>query len=269
MEFDLAILGGGNLSRYLVSQSAFFNLKCLIVSDQDLNLSNNHIRYRTFIDSSDNLKINKLIINSRFDRFDDQVAESILDFLKLHGNKLFRRVYYTSSVAVYPNKGIKMNESCTDAVTEYGSSKLRLENKLFHYFPDRFIGLRVSNLYGGPFLSNLETAIRNAIKSDEVVEIPLADVSRDFLFAQDLVRFLFSNADGSLEPGNYNFATGTSTLLEEFIANYSRNQVQVLKILPLPEIQFSNIDNSKIIKAMNIEFTAIEDGIEKARLFEY
>lgn len=265
MRYDVVILGGGHLSKYLLSQSACFNLNMLVVSNQESNYLHNKVKYDDFFNLTHRVRFNKLIINSRFDRFNAYTTESILDFLSKHGNALFNQVFFTSSVAVYPDENSNMNESCSDPGTDYGASKLNIEIELKNYFTEHFVALRISNLYGGAYLSNLETAIRNAMRSEDELEIPQTDVTRDFVFAKDFARFVLSKTHLDIESGIYNFALGTSILLEDFINEYSRLQIKIRKTLDKPEIQFSNIDNSKFIEATNFEFTPLKDGIGLAR----
>jgi nucleoside-diphosphate-sugar epimerase len=262
MHYDLVILGGGSFTNCLITQAEEFNLNTLIVTDQKSHIYEKSVAYEEFFSLEDRLKTAQLIIGTRFEKKNPELFENLKDYLRRMRETDSGRVVYLSSVAVYPNSSKKMKENDANPICKYGESKFRIERELGAMLEDDFIALRISNLFGAQGISSLEFNIIESLRLGTTLEIPRSTTSRDFVYVQDLVKFIVSSRSLLMEPGIYNFATGISTTVENFVQIRAFPDKLVLNhSLPGAEIQHSIIDNQKIKLETNFEFTTLFDAV--------
>ena len=265
MKYDLVVLGGGNLTRHLVRKAAEVKRHVLVVTDQSSESYKHQMNYEDFWSSSHNFVSEQMIIASRFDRVKPETFDSLLLFFEKHEHKNLGVVTFISSVAVYPDSESLMTEQDADPASDYGKSKLASEERLRRALKGKLIALRVSNLYGGSGLSELETQIKRSIQSKVPVKVPVVPVSRDFIYVGDLIKFFLGKLSLSMDYGTYNFASGKPTLIDDFVLRYASQDLTIERTHDKPTIQHSNISIEKFVGVTNFVFTSLNSGIDLAR----
>jgi hypothetical protein len=261
MRYDFICVGGGYLSTHLTGELLKSGASVLVVSDHSsLNFSD-HVSYDYFLKQVNDFESSQMLILSRFDLLAENLTERLISRLRFSGIEKFGKITYISSVAVYPSSRQPAFESEPNPQTEYGRSKLEVENKLIAGVGDSVTVLRVSNLYGAPGVSKLESAIVASLKSKVQLRLPASAVIRDFVYVGDLVSF-FSFHSLEFPPGTFNFASASSTSLAHFVNKWSLGfSLEFGLSLVDPVILESVISNLSFVTATNFRFTPLDIGI--------
>ena len=266
MFYDFICLGGGNFAKYLEREATKINLKTLVVTNQNSYTFQSSISYDKFFQTAKDIESKYLVISSRFDRFDTGLFEVLSSFMHQNAQLNLGVKIFLSSVAVYPSSKVLMQEDCANPETDYGFSKLAIEKSLNSALEGTLINLRVSNLFGSDGLSRLESNIAKSVASKKPITISSSIALRDFVYVGDLTSFLFDGQALLIEPGTYNFASGISSSIEEFILTWlTGEKVALKKKIEEPTILHSVIDNRKLLKATNFKFTPLIEGVALAR----
>jgi len=261
MKYDFICVGGGHLSSYLARKLVNSGLSVLVVSDHSSSNFTNLVSYDFFLEQANEFESSQMLILSRFDLLAENLIERLTFRLQSSGIEKFGKITFISSVAVYPSSSNPVPESESNPQTEYGRSKLKIEKKLMANFGESLIVLRVSNLYGAPGVSKLESAIVAGIKNQTTLKLPTSTVIRDFVHVRDFSSFL-SSQSLDLPPGIFNFASGNSISLVHFVNQWSHGfSLKFDLILADPEILESVISNQSFVAATSFSFTPLDVGI--------
>ncbi len=177
------------------------------------------------------------------------------------------KVIFTSTQRVYQNKKqFKITEdNALYSDDEYGKSKLESEKLLQNFLnPDKFIILRISNIYGTfPIRPSIIDSIAESLVIDKKVIVGLnPKILRDYLHIDDLLTALDLSIN---HKGVFNVCLGESYNLDDLIDIFKKISGQTPKVL------FGNnmpndiiLDNTKAKNEMKfIPKYNVSKGIEK------
>ena len=265
MKYDFICLGGGPVSDYLAIELSKSDLSFLVVSDYSSSHSKNHISYDFFLERYAHYECSQMLILSRFDLLPNSLCEGLMNVLSRSSDMKFGKLTYLSSVAVYPSASRPLSESMPNPQSEYGRSKLQVENRLIAILGDALTVLRVSNLYGALGVSKLESSIVQCLRNESPLRIPSSKVTRDFVHISDLLTFFLSQSSET-PSGIFNFATGYATSLISFVNQWSFSYpLKLEESLGDPFILESLISNLKFKTETNFLFTTLDVGIPLSR----
>ena len=265
MKFDFVCLGGGPLSHFFTTKLSKSDLKFLVVSDHSIHKYDNQMSYDSFLDKLDDFHCSQMVIFSRFDRLNDDLIERLINGFRSTDKLKFGKVTFLSSVAVYPSTNRSISEAEANPQTAYGRSKIEIEKKLMASLGDSLTVLRVANLYGAAEISKLEVGIALFLKDGTPLRLPKSKVTRDFVYIDDLWTFFFAHSL-KFPPGIFNFASGKSTSIIDFVNKWAQGfPLNLESSSEDPVILESVISNLKFKKATNFSFTTLDVGIPLSR----
>lgn len=175
-----------------------------------------------------------------------------------------------SSAAVYGNSVLPVHElSHRRPINIYGWSKLCVENLLYQYLGKlNFVNLRLSNVYGIGGKGIINKAIVCGKHNKILTLYNNGQSIRDFIFVEDIIKIVMmsiNDFEGKNLVGTFNLSTGKETAIIDLINEANkifRFNVETELGQTLPEIEYSCLNNSKILKATDMEFTNLKEGLE-------
>lgn len=149
------------------------------------------------------------------------LTQHLIDYLS---TKNFHTYVHAGSSAEYGvNKAFPIEESPLHPITAYGVSKAAASDLIYYYgktHKKRVCNLRIYCAYGPHEKPNhiIPTVISYAVKKKKLPEFVRGDISRDFIYVEDVCR-AFVAAAVNLREGNYgeafNIGTGIKTTIEQ------------------------------------------------------
>lgn len=191
------------------------------------------------------------------------------------------KLIYSSSASVYGNKYFAVNEeSQPDPLNYYAYSKFLADNYFLNCIKKknktRIVGLRYFNVYG-PYeenkgnMSSVVFKFFHQLKKDGKLYLfeGSENFRRDFIYVEDVVdiNLFFMTNEYS---GIYNCGTGKSYSFVD-IARIMIDKMGFgsIEFIPFPKElknqyqEFTQADNSKLLSITKMNFTDIEEGIER------
>ncbi len=201
---------------------------------------------------------------------DEKSAKNIGKYCKDNGTKLI----FCSSAAVYePSSNLLTEKSIVKPQTDYGLSKLKIENLLQHYSESSFVLIifRLFNLYGPHQSSDfLIPQIIESIKLDKQLTIKNPNAIRDFIFLDDCLSILEKSNEKISENVILNLGSGVGIDVKTAISIIKKANgkdiISKIKINNDDEnaYNFYVADIKKIKKYFgNIDFINFRKGINK------
>ncbi|MBT3297552.1 NAD-dependent epimerase/dehydratase family protein [archaeon] len=205
---------------------------------------------------------------------DIKLTSHLLELINYTNNKI--KIIYSSSAGVYGfEKDKKFKETDKlNPLTFYTCSKVAGEDLIKTYSnknPNiKHLIFRISNVYGptqkeGRLIPDLISRIKNA-KRLEINELTVqnCDSSRDFIFIDDLVRYLIYLFNFK-ENSTYNLGSGVSTKVKEVALIIQKELNQNLKIISKNNpnhncLNIDKLDTEEEIKTLPNQFN-LKEGI--------
>jgi hypothetical protein len=269
---DFLFLGLGPISRNLIKSlcAKYPSRKIVVLSSgnpeswwplnvsktsfSDLSSSNNN--YNFIFNSWKNLDNDKLILLSRFKQF-DSIESYFINF---------------STVGVYGNHPMSVAESSSSSpINLYGHTKRNIEVNLKNLGLHNLINLRISNVFGDPaFQDFINLAISAQMKSENIKVVEPSLIYRDFLYIEQLVKYLDSFVEFVPENPEFwkgyldlNVASGLSHSLQNIIdkINYfSGLNLRVTSVARSTDVIERSLVNASRLKEM---FPQLHSNVDK------
>ena len=275
MRYDFLFIGGGTLVEYLTESLQGLGLKIAIVSNlvPRLGLTLNIVSYSEFPLFLEVNTFQKIIITSRLDL---QTTESAADLLILpimqnltKFSKNFDVALFCSSVSVYGNYSLSVSEEFpTLPISNYAKLKLRFEREIaISSIANKFLILRIGNLYGEPRINGLFSELARSIERGEDIVLPVVDFYRNFVNIDDFLKFIQIDDVVSLKSRLiYNFASNQSSNVAVLVSRmiiYMESSSAIQFTGDDPEIPISIVDNTNICNDFHFHFVDIEETLKK------
>jgi ADP-L-glycero-D-manno-heptose 6-epimerase len=166
------------------------------------------------------------ITDPRFDDEEKLVKENvdgfknILELAKKNNAKLI----YASTANLYGNGPIPMKEDQPkEIITEYGKSKLIMDEMASHHFDDmHIVGLRYFNVFGpreshkGRPASMIYHLRKSMLKGENPKLFKMGEQVRDHIYIKDVIKATILALDAK-KSGVYNVGTGIGTSFNEIV----------------------------------------------------
>ena len=188
--------------------------------------------------------------------------------------KSIKKIIYTSSMAVYGNKEISIENDLPAPLSNYGVSKLAGE----YYIKKCLIPysiFRLYNTYGpGQDLTNESKGIVSAfvtqiIKGTNTIEVTGSlERYRDIIFIDDVIDALLLGLNNNTNNETFNISTNQKTTIAELINTIidisNKKNIEVLNIGGFAGDQFGNVGNNTKLKSLGwIPKVSLYEGIQK------
>ena len=260
---------------YLTESLQGLGLKIAIVSNlvPRLGLTLNIVSYSEFPLFLEVNTFQKIIITSRLDL---QTTESAADLLILpimqnltKFSKNFDVALFCSSVSVYGNYSLSVSEEFpTLPISNYAKLKLRFEREIaISSIANKFLILRIGNLYGEPRINGLFSELARSIERGEDIVLPVVDFYRNFVNIDDFLKFIQIDDVVSLKSRLiYNFASNQSSNVAVLVSRmiiYMESSSAIQFTGDDPEIPISIVDNTNICNDFHFHFVDIEETLKK------
>lgn len=202
----------------------------------------------------------------------------LLDVMKDYGCDSI--IYLSSGGAVYGEKKIgkiSENEICYP-VSSYGVVKLTIENYIRLYnkqFGINYLILRVSNPFGKFHTSEnqgiINIAVRRALRGQAVEVWGDGTQSKDYIFADDLIKIIFrlikkgiTNKTINVGSGEIHELNGILDIIKNYLPSLEINYVDAIKT----DVKDFCLDISLMQSLGDFKFTKFEEAIRQTILFE-
>jgi len=217
-------------------------------------------------------------INQPKKSFDVNVTGTFNYLNAAKANKV-KKFIFASSGAVFGNltPPIKV-DAIREPISPYGSSKLSMESYCETYSQVFDIGvciLRFSNAYGAYSHhknSVVSQFIKNILSKKAIIINGNGAHTRDYIFAEDLVRAIYKSIISRKKLEIFNISTGTQTsinkLLDEMIKKFKEYDIFIPRVMKVEnrkgDIKFSSMSNQYARKKLdwNIKFS-LSKGLNK------
>jgi len=261
---------GSQVFKGLMSNS----IDCEVVSRQDCNLLSLE-EVEEYLLPYKNKNLDILFAASIVRRNQDtksSLEDNILmvsNFIKSTSEHHISSFIFLSSIDVYLNNGIELNESSLlSPKNPYSISKLYSETLLKKVFKDNLTILRLPGVYGkDDSYGSIIGKFTNLIKNNEYLKLTNNGIQRrDYLYVEDITRAILRLLE-SPSFGVFNLSSGKSIQLVEIIKIISdelcQNSYIEKSIGDSKELNI-RISNKKFLKAYpGFNFTSMESGIHK------
>jgi len=271
----VSIIGGAGF----IGSQVFKGLKnnsidCEVVSRQDCNLLCLEEVEEFFLPYK-NKNLDIIFAASIVRRNEDTKSSSkdnilmVSNFIKSISDYHINSFIYISSIDVYLNNGIELNESSLlSPKNPYSISKLNSETMLKKVFKDNLTILRLPGVYGkDDICGSIIGKFTNLIKNNEYLKlVNNGNQLRDYLYVEDITRAILRLLERP-SFGVFNLSSGKSMPLVEIIRIISdalcQNSSIEKSIGDLKELDL-RISNKKFLKEYpGFTFTPMEEGIQK------
>jgi UDP-glucose 4-epimerase len=201
-----------------------------------------------------------------------------INFMECICHTRVKKVAFISSAGtVYGSTTGKVAEDYDkQPFSPYGIMKLTIENFLRFYKARNNIAYdiyRVSNVYGeGQDITRgvgiINTFLEKIIKEQKVTVFGTGDNTRNYIYVNDVVRFLMLSIRNIHDSGIYNVSSDVTLTINELIGILRRVISDPFEAVYVPERKSDNnyidLDNKAILsKFENFSFTPVESAIKE------
>lgn len=178
-----------------------------------------------------------------------------------------KKIVYISSAAVYGETTQSVTENTkTNPISDYGNSKAIIENTILNNNLPYLI-FRLSSCYGpGQYSQQIIPNFFNSIiKNESPIINNQGTQVRDFIYIDDFVKIINQTISNLI--GIYNLNSNNNININQLWDKISKltntNIVPIYKQNNIIEIKTSVLNNQKLNKIINYQFTSLDQGLEK------
>lgn len=187
-----------------------------------------------------------------------------------------RMIFFSSGGTVYGNQELQpIKESAVPVpINHYGNLKLCIENTIrtFNFqMKKNMLVARISNPYGPgqdyhKGVGFIDAAIKRTLKGETIEIWGDGNNVRDYIFIDDMCRFLYALIDYHGETEVFNVSSNTGTSQNDILAILRKLGYDVkVKYEPARTVDAKKIilDNSRIQSICNFKLVSLEEGIRR------
>ena len=169
-------------------------------------------------------------------QLEEQSTLSLLSDFKINSSL---QIFYLSSGSVYGEcDNAKSESDLATPTTEYGETKLQIENILLKNYGDQVLNLRIGNVLNFTNPYGIIAQVRKKLTENKIIHLNgYPDSARDYILIEDFCQVIATLLTSRFMGSVLNIGSGTSTSLSDIFQLIKNNHKFKSKILWSPPRQ--------------------------------
>ena len=155
-------------------------------------------------------------------QLEEQSTLSLLSDFKISSSL---QIFYLSSGSVYGEcDNAKSESDLATPTTEYGETKLQIENRLLKNYGDQVLNLRIGNVLNFTNPYGIIAQVRKKLTENELIHLNgYPDSTRDYILIEDFCKVISTLLTSRFMGSVLNIGSGTSTNLRDIFQLIENN----------------------------------------------
>jgi len=156
-------------------------------------------------------------------KLEEQSTLSLLSEFQINSSL---QIFYLSSGSVYGEcDNAKSESDLATPTTEYGKTKLQIENRLLKNYGDQVLNLRIGNVLNFTNPYGIIAQVRKKLTENKLIHLNgYPDSTRDYILIEDFCKVISTLLTSRLMGSVLNIGSGTSTSLWDIFQLIKNNQ---------------------------------------------